>query len=100
MVPDELDGYLERARSESSVAVPEGFTDRVMRAVRAPAKTPARFDLFSSAVASGALVGTGALLWLGPGDTVAAAVLLATGLMWMWLDDPFSAEMKIRLTPW
>ena len=100
MVPDELDGYLERARSESSMAVPDGFTDRVMRAVQVPVRRPVRFDLFSSAVASGALVGTGALLWLGPGDTVAAAVLLAAGLMWMWLDDPFSAGMKIRLTPW
>ena len=100
MMPDELDGYLERARSESSIAVPDGFTDRVMRAVRAPAKRPARFDLFSSAVASGALVGTGALLWFGSGDTVAATVLLAVGLVWLWLDDPFGAEMPIRLTLW
>ncbi len=63
-------------------------------------KRPARFDLFTSAVASGALVGTGALLWLGSGNTTAATVLLAAGLIWLWLDDPFGAEMKIRLTPW
>ena len=101
MTSDELDGYLERARSESaSTAVPDGFTDRVMRAVQVPAKRPAPFDLMSSAVASGALVGTGALLWLGLENTMAAAVLLAAGLLWMWLDDPFSAEMRIRLTPW
>jgi hypothetical protein len=71
-----------------------------MRAVHAPAGRPARFDFMSSAAASGALVGTGALLWLGSGETLAAAVLLAAGLMWMWLDDPFSAGMTIRLTPW
>jgi hypothetical protein len=101
MAPDDLDSYLERARTDSASAlVPDAFTDRVMRAVHAPARRPAPFDFMSSAVASGALVGTGGLLWLGSENTIAAAVVLAAGLVWMWLDDPFSAELKIRLTPW
>src|SRR5258705_7467369 len=101
MTADELDDLIERELTTgAAMTPPDGFTDRVMRAVETPARRSVRFDLFSSAVASGALVGTGVLLWLGSGDTVAAAVLLAAGLMWMWLDDPFGAEMKIRLTPW
>jgi hypothetical protein len=101
MAPDDLDSYLERARAESaSASVPDGFTDRVMRAVHAPARSPAPFGFVSSAVASGALVGTGGLLWLGSEDIIAAAVVMAVGLLWMWLDDPFSAEIRIRLTPW
>lgn len=101
MTADGLDDYLERARTESaSTSVPDGFTDRVMRAVHAPARRPVAFDFMSSAVASGALVGTGGLLWLGSDTIIAAAVVMAVGLLWMWLDDPFSAEMTIRLTPW
>jgi hypothetical protein len=35
MTPDPIDDYLERARLETaSMVVPDGFTDRVMRAVR------------------------------------------------------------------
>lgn len=102
MTADELDDLIERELTTgAAMTPPDGFTDRVMRAVEeTPARRSMRFDLFSSAVASGALVGTGALLWLGFGDTVGAGVLLAAGLMWLWLDDPFSAGMKIRLTPW
>lgn len=101
MTPDQLDDYLERARTESaSTTVPDGFTDRVMRAVDVRAPRPARFDFLSSAVASGALVGTGALLWLGLENSVAAAVVMAAGLLWMWVDDPLGAEVKISLTPW
>ena len=101
MTADELDELIERELTTgAAMKPPDGFTERVMRAVETPARRSVRFDLFSSAVASGALVGTGALLWLGSGETVAAELLLAAGLMWMWLDDPFGAETKIRLTPW
>ena len=101
MTADELDDLIERELTTgAAMTPPDGFTDRVMRAVDTPARRSMRLDLFSSAVASGALVGTGALLWLGFGDTVDAGVLLAAGLMWLWLDDPVSAGMKIRLTPW
>ena len=101
MTADELDELIERELTAgAAMAPPDGFTDRVMRAVATPARRPARFDWLSSAVASGALVGTGALLWFELGDTPAAAVLMAAGLVWMWLDDPFSAGMRIRLTPW
>ena len=101
MTADELDDLIERELTTgAAMAPPDGFSDRVMRAVETPARRPARFDWLSSAVASGALVGTGALLWLELGNTPTAAVLLAAGLLWMWLDDPVSAEMKISLTPW
>ena len=103
MTADELDDYLERARIESaSVAAPADFTDRVMRSVRAPASAPAHVDLLTSTVPSGALVASGALLMLtvGGATTLAAVVLMAIGFLWMWVDDPFGAEMTIRLTPW
>jgi hypothetical protein len=103
MTPEELDDYLERVRAENaSVAVPAQFTDRVMRAVQTPAPAPRRLDLLSSSVASGALVGSGAVLWAS-GDAasaIAAVALVLFGLAWMWMDDPFDSEMKIRLSPW
>ena len=103
MTPDQLDDYLERARTESaSTDVPDGFTDRVMRAVRTPARTPTVSDLWSSVVTSGALVASGAVLWLSGGvaAAVAAVVLVLGGFAWLWLDDPFGAEMNVSLTPW
>jgi hypothetical protein len=103
MTPEQLDDFLERARAESAATVvPVDFTDRVMRAVQMPAPAPPRFDMFSSSVASGALVGSGAVLWAS-GDAasaVAAVALVLFGLAWMWVDDPFGGEMRIRLTPW
>jgi len=57
MTPDPLDDYLERARLESaSTVVPDGFTDRVMRAVRVRPSAPVSFDLLPSTLASGALI--------------------------------------------
>jgi hypothetical protein len=103
MTPDQLDDYLERVRAESaSTAVPDGFTDRVMRAVRTPARRPATSDLWSSAVASGALVASGAMLWLSSSGaaTVAAGLLILVGFVMLWVDDPFGAEMNVRLLPW
>ena len=103
MAPDQLDDYLERVRAESaSTAVPDGFTDRVMRAVRTPARRPVASDLWSSAVASGALVASGAMLWLSSSGaaTVAAGLLILVGFVMLWVDDPFGAEMNVRLTPW
>jgi len=100
---DGLDDYLERARAESaSTTVPDGFTDRVMRAVRTPARAPAAPDLWSSAVANGALVASGAMLWLSSSGaaTLAAGVLILIGFVMLWVDDPFGAEMNVRLTPW
>jgi hypothetical protein len=103
MVSDELDDYLERARlASASTVVPDGFTDRVLRAVRLPHRAPERFDFLTTVVPSGTLVGTGAVLWLS-GDVVlsfAAVALLFSGFLWMWLDDPFGAAMTIRLSPW
>lgn len=102
MTPDQLDDYFERARLESaSTVVPDGFTDRVMRAVRVRRSAPVWFDLLPSTLASGALIVAGAaLLSASPENTLAAGALLALGLFWTWLDDPFAAEVKIRLTPW
>lgn len=103
MTPDQLDDYLERARAESaSPAVPDGFTDRVMRAVRTPARTPAASGLWSSAVASGALVASGAMLWLSSSGatTLAAGLLILVGFVMLWVDDPFGAEVNVRLLPW
>ena len=94
------------ARAESaSTTVPDGFTDRVMRAVRTPARAPAApaaSDLWSSAVASGTLVASGAMLWLSSSGaaTLAAGVLILIGFVMLWVDDPFGAEMEVRLTPW
>jgi hypothetical protein len=97
-----LDGYLERARLESaSTVVPDGFTARVMRAVGVQRPEPVWFDLLPSMLASGALIMAGAmLLVVSPENSLAAAALLALGLLWTWLDDPFAADLKIRLTPW
>lgn len=101
MTADELDDLIERELTgDGAMPPPDGFTDRVMRAVAAPAKRSAWLELLSGAVASGALVGTGALLWFELGSALAPGVLLTAGLVWMWLDDPFGAEMRIRLTPW
>ena len=103
MMVDELDDYLERARTESAATTaPAGFTDRVMRTVRTPPGTATVSDLWSSAVTSGALVASGAALWLsssGPA-TLAAAVLILIGFVLLWMDDPFGAEMNVSLTPW
>ena len=103
MTPDQLDDYLEGARVDSaSATVPDGFTDGVLRALRAPEMAPGRFDLFSSAVASGALVASGATLWLTSSGaaTLAAGLLILIGFVLLWVDDPFGAEMNVRLTPW
>ena len=103
MMVDELDDYLERARIEASAATaPDGFTDRVMRAVGTPARTPTASDLWSSAVASGTLVASGAMLWLSSSGaaTLAAGLLILIGFVMLWVDDPFGAEMNVRLTPW
>jgi hypothetical protein len=102
MTPDPLDDYLERARLESaSTVVPDGFTDRVMRAVRVRPSAPVSFDLLPSTLASGALIIAGAtLLSASPENPIGAGALLALGVFWTWLDDPFAADMKIRLTPW
>jgi hypothetical protein len=102
MTPEQLDDYLERARLESgSMLPPDGFTDRVMRAVAIqPAVAPVRPDFLPSTVASGALIVAGALLAVSPGTTPAAIVLFALGLMWSWLDDPIASEIHVRLLPW
>lgn len=102
MTPDPLDDYLERARLESaSTVVPDGFTDSVMRAVRVRRSGPEWFDLLPSTLASGALIIAGAmLLSMSPESSLAGVALLALGLLWTWLDDPFAAALKIRLTPW
>jgi hypothetical protein len=104
MASDDLDAYLEHARVAPPTSfVPEGFTDSVMTAVRYPREVPPRFDFVTTAAPSGALVGTGAVLWLSGGDVVlsiAAVILMLSGFLWMWLDDPFGASMTIRLTPW
>ena len=103
MTPDQLDDYLERARSESaSTDVPDGFTDRVMRAVRTPARAPAASDLWSGVVTSGALVASGAMLWLSSSGAgvPAGAVLILAGFVMLWVDDPFGAEMNVSMTPW
>jgi hypothetical protein len=100
---DEIDDYLERARTESaSTDVPDGFTDRVLRAVRTPARTPAASDFWSSALASGALVASGAMLWLSSSGVamLTAGLLILIGFVMLWVDDPFGAEMNVRLTPW
>jgi hypothetical protein len=102
MPPDPIDDYLERARLESaSAVVPDGFTDRVMRAIRVQPSAPVWFDLLPSTLASGALVLAGAmLLSVSPENSIAAGALLALGVLWTWLDDPFGADLDIRLTPW
>jgi hypothetical protein len=102
MTPDPIDDYLERAHLESaSTVVPEGFTDRVMRAVRVQPSAPVWSDLLPSTLASGALIMAGAaLLSVSPENSIAAGALLALGVLWTWLDDPFAADMKISLTPW
>jgi hypothetical protein len=102
MTPDPLDDYLERARLESaSTVVPDGFTVRVMRAVHVQLSAPIWFDLLPSTLASGALVIAGAtLLSVSPENSIAAGALLALGVLWTWLDDPFAADLNIRLTPW
>jgi len=76
-----------------------------MRAVRTPARAPAApaaSDLWSSAVANGTLVASGAMLWLSSSGaaTLAAGVLILIGFVMLWVDDPFGAEMNVRLTPW
>jgi hypothetical protein len=104
MMVDELDDYLERARADSEfTGVPDHFTNRVMRAVRVTPSPSSTFDLLPGMVASGALVGTGAMLWLSSTDdmtAMAAAALVVIGFVWTWLEDPFSREMKVRLSPW
>jgi len=102
MTPDPLDDCLERARLESaSTVVPDGFTDRVMRAVGVQRPEPAWFDLLPGTLGSGALIMAGAmLLFVSPENSLAAAALLALGLVWTWLEDPFAADLNVRLTPW
>jgi hypothetical protein len=103
MQADELDDYLERARIEASAATaPDGFTDRVMRGVRRGEHVAPRFDVLATVVSSGALVGSGAILWLSGESTamVAGAVLAAMGFLWLWLDDPFAQELNVSLYPW
>jgi hypothetical protein len=102
MTADQLDDYLERARLESALTtVPEGFTNRVMRAVSVQPSAPVLPDVFPSTLASGALVMAGAMLMLvSPSNPLAAGTLLALGLLWLWLDDPLAGEIKIRLSPW
>ena len=102
MTPDPLDDYFERARLESaSTVVPAGFTDRVMLVVRVEPSAPVWSALLPSTLASGALIIAGAtLLSMSPESSLAGVALLALGLLWTWLDDPFAAAMKIRLTPW
>ena len=102
MTPDLLDDYLERARLESaSTVVPDGFTDGVMRVVRVPRSPPVWFDLLPSVLGSGTLIMAGVvLLSVSPDNSIAAGVLLGLGVLWTWLDDPFAADLKIRLTPW
>ena len=102
MAADELDDYLERARLESAATVvPDGFTDRVMRAVRVQPSALPPPDLLPTTLTSGALIVAGAvLLSASPENMIAAGVLFALGLLWSWLDDPFAADFNIRLTPW
>jgi hypothetical protein len=103
MTPEELDDFLDRTRAESAATVVSAdFTDRVMRAVRTPAVATRGFDLFASSVASGALIGAALMLSLSgdEGLRLAATVLALIGLIWVWFDDPFSREMKVRLAPW
>jgi hypothetical protein len=40
------------------------------------------------------------LLFVSPENSLAAAALLALGLVWTWLEDPFAADLNVRLTPW
>ena len=110
MTPDELDGWLERARTEcASTMAPEGFTDRVMRQVRHYERPlPWRFDMLSSAVASGALVAAGVATWMSLGDgpldasslpiAVTGVALAMGGLAWTWFDDPRGVDLRIRLS--
>jgi hypothetical protein len=83
MTPDQLDDYFERARLEGeSSAVPDGFTDRVMRAVRVQPSAPVWADPLPGTIASSALILAGVvLLSVSPENTVAAGVLLALGLL-------------------
>ena len=101
--PEELDDYLERARAESAAtATPDGFTNGVMRAVRRREPAHASPGVLPNVIASGALVGCGAWLWVSGGATLglAAVVVVLIGFALMWLDDPFGTEVTIRLLPW
>lgn len=112
MTPEELDGWLERARIESaSMAAPDGFTDRVMREIRhyeRPVPLTGRFDTLWSAVPSGALVAAGVAIWMSVGDgplnassltmAVTGVALLMGGLAWMWVDDPLGPAFTLRLS--
>jgi hypothetical protein len=110
MTPDELDGWLERARTEgASMVAPDGFTDRVMRQVRRrEPPLPVWFDVLSSAVASGALVVAGIAIWMsvseGPLDAsslpiaVTGVALTMGGLAWTWFDEPRGVESRLRLS--
>jgi len=42
------------------------------------------------------------MLWLSSSGaaTLAAGVLILIGFVMLWVDDPFGAEMNVRLTPW
>jgi len=103
MRPEELDDYLERARISSATDLTsDGFADGVMRAVRQREPAAAPVSVLPNVIASGALVGCGALLWMSGGAMLAlpAAVLVLIGFALMWLDDPFEAELQVRLRPW
>ena len=114
MTPDELDGWLERARTESaSTMAPDGFTDRVMLQVRHRERPlPGRFDMLSSTVsnmvASGALVAAGVAIWMSVGEGPLDASLLSVavtgvalamgGLAWTWFDEPRGLDLRLRLS--
>ena len=103
MTNDELDALIESWAAEPSVAPSQEFTDTVMRGTRR-ARAPYRtgvFDVLLRVFPSGALVGEGALLWVSGGAVAAAgAVLMLTGMAWIWFDDPLASDIKVRLSPW